>query len=72
MVLQRSPILHELRTIQANYLRLETLNNANDRINNATAKLPIFKHYYIQEGRACQCRWSEFEAKQNIPHTVFL
>tara|TARA_B100000902_G_scaffold335823_1_gene335740 strand:+ start:364 stop:3381 length:3018 start_codon:yes stop_codon:yes gene_type:complete len=40
----------QLRTIQANYLRLETLNNANDRINNATAKLPIFKHYYIQEG----------------------
>ena len=40
----------QLRTIQANYLRPETLNNANDRINNATAKLPIFKHYYIQEG----------------------
>jgi len=40
----------QLRTIQANYLRLETLNNANDRINNATARLPIFKHYYIQEG----------------------
>ena len=39
----------QLRTIQANYLRLETLNNANDRINNATARLPIFKHYYIQE-----------------------
>lgn len=37
----------QLRTIQANYLRLETLNNANDRVNNATAKLPIFKHYYI-------------------------
>ncbi len=39
----------QLSTIQANYLRLETLNAANDRINNATAKLPIFKHYNIQE-----------------------
>lgn len=39
----------QLSTIQANYLRLETLAAANDRINNATAKLPIFKHYNIQE-----------------------
>ena len=39
----------QLSTIQANYLRLETLNAANDNINNATAKLPIFKHYNIQE-----------------------
>jgi TnpA family transposase len=39
----------QLSTIQANYLRLQTLNTANDCINNATAKLPIFKHYNIQE-----------------------
>lgn len=39
----------QLSTIQANYLRLETLNKANDAINNATARLPIFKHYNIQE-----------------------
>lgn len=39
----------QLGTIQANYLRLETLNGANDRINNASARLPIFKHYNIQE-----------------------
>ncbi|EIF42700.1 protein TnpA [gamma proteobacterium BDW918] len=39
----------QLSTIQANYLRLETLNAANDNINNATAMLPIFKHYNIQE-----------------------
>ena len=39
----------QLSTIQANYLRLETLNTANDNISNATAKLPIFKHYNIQE-----------------------
>jgi TnpA family transposase len=39
----------QLSTIQANYIRLETLNAANDHINNATARLPIFKHYNIQE-----------------------
>ncbi|WP_142889932.1 Tn3 family transposase, partial [Klebsiella pneumoniae] len=39
----------QLSTIQANYLRLETLNAANDNINNATAKLPIFRYYNIQE-----------------------
>ena len=38
-----------MSTIQANYLRLETLNEANDKINNATARLPIFRHYNIQE-----------------------
>lgn len=39
----------QLSTIQANYLRLETLKAANDRINDATARLPIFKHYNIQD-----------------------
>ena len=39
----------QMRTIQANYLRPETLHQANDLINNATARLPIFKHYNIQE-----------------------
>lgn len=40
----------QLRSVQANYLRPETLNQANDKINNAIAKLEIFKHYNIQEG----------------------
>jgi TnpA family transposase len=39
-----------LRSVQANYLRPETLSLANDAINDATAKLAIFKHYNIQEG----------------------
>jgi len=39
----------QLKGIQANYLRPETLDNANDAINNAVAKLAIFKHYNIQE-----------------------
>lgn len=40
----------QLRGIQANYLRPETLSLANDAINDATAQLAIFKHYNIQEG----------------------
>ncbi|MBT0588117.1 Tn3 family transposase [Alteromonas oceanisediminis] len=38
-----------LSTIQANYIRPETLNDASDIINNAVAALPIFRHYHIQE-----------------------
>ncbi len=39
----------QLSTIQSNYIRLETLNDAIDTINNATARLPIFKHYSIHD-----------------------
>ena len=38
-----------LSNVQANYIRPETLQNANDMINNAVAALPISRHYYIQE-----------------------
>jgi TnpA family transposase len=39
----------DLKTLQANYLRLETLREANDVINNSLAQLDIFKYYNIQE-----------------------
>ncbi len=39
----------QLRSTQANYLRMETLNKANDTVSNAIASLEIFKHYNIQE-----------------------
>lgn len=62
----------QLRTIQANYLRLETLNAANDRINNATAKLPIFKHFYIQEGIVhASADGQKFEAKRETFRTRY-
>ncbi|EET25020.1 transposase, partial [Vibrio cholerae O1 biovar El Tor] len=38
-----------LSTVQANYIRPETLHDASDVINNAVAALPIFRHYHIQE-----------------------
>ena len=62
----------QLRSIQANYLRLETLNDANDRINNATAKLPIFSHYYIQEGLLhVSADGQKFEAKRETFRTRY-
>ena len=36
-----------LRTIEKNYLRLESLRNANDLVNQAFAKLPIYTHYNL-------------------------
>jgi TnpA family transposase len=38
-----------LMTTARNYLRIETLHAANDRISNAIAALPLFHHYDIQE-----------------------
>ncbi len=38
----------ELQTTYRNFFRLETLKEANDLISNATAKLPIFRHYDIE------------------------
>lgn len=52
-------------------MRPETLNTAIDCINNATAKLPIFKHYNIQEdivhasadGQKFECRREKFKTR---------
>ena len=38
---------HQLGTTAANFIRLETLREANDRLANATARLPIFRHFDI-------------------------
>ncbi len=38
---------HALATTSDNFLRLETLKGANDRVSNAIAALPIFRHYDI-------------------------
>jgi Tn3 transposase DDE domain len=34
---------HTLSTTSDNFIRLETLREANDRISNATSELPIFR-----------------------------
>jgi TnpA family transposase len=62
----------QLSTIQANYLRLETLNGANDCINNATARLPIFKHYNIQEDTIhASADGQKFEARRDTFKTRY-
>lgn len=61
----------QLKSIQANYLRLETLSYTNDIINNALAKQAIFKHYSIQEdmihasadGQKFECRLETFKTR---------
>ena len=40
---------HMLVSISDNFLRPETLREANDRVSNAIAQLPIFRHYDIGE-----------------------
>ena len=40
----------DLFSASKNYLRLETLKNANDMISNALAELPIFRHFDVEEG----------------------
>ncbi len=61
-----------LSTIQANYLRLETIEAANDCINNATARLPIFKHYNIQDDIVhASADGQKFEAKRDTFKTRY-
>ncbi|MFT6286530.1 MAG: TnpA family transposase [Alcanivorax sp.] len=62
----------QLSTIQANYLRLETIEAANDCINNATARLPIFRHYNIQEDIVhASADGQKFEAKRDTFKTRY-
>ena len=40
---------YALAATSDNFIRLETLREANDRISNATAQLPIFRHYDLDD-----------------------
>ena len=63
--------IDHLRTTQANFLRPETLHQANDQISNKIASLPIFKHYNIREGsvhasidgQKFECRLNSFKTR---------
>lgn len=52
----------ELSTTAASFIRLETLKEANDRIANATARLPIFRHFDIDEVVHSSSDGQKFEA----------
>ncbi|MBU3158380.1 Tn3 family transposase [Clostridium frigoris] len=47
------------------FIRLETLKEANDRVSNATAKLPIFRHYDIDEVIHSSSDGQKFETNIN-------
>jgi Tn3 transposase DDE domain len=48
-----------------NFIRLETLKEANDRVSNAINKLPIFRHYDIDEVLHSSSDGQKFETRIN-------
>jgi TnpA family transposase len=50
-----------------NFIRLETLRAANDRVSNAIAELPIFRHYDIEEALHSSSDGQKFETQL---HTI--
>lgn len=48
-----------------NRIRLETLREANDRISNGTAKLPVFPHYTLGTGIHSSSDGQKFEARRD-------
>ena len=48
-----------------NFIRLETLKEANDRVNNAISKLPIFRYYDIDEVIHSSSDGQKFETRIN-------
>jgi len=62
----------QLRHTQANYIRLETLNHANDIISNAIAKLPIFENHNIQDSALhASVDGQKFERRMNTFKTRY-
>ena len=54
---------HTLATTSDNFIRLETLKEANDRVSNAIATLPIFQHYDIGETVHSSSDGQKFETR---------
>ena len=54
---------HTLATTSDNFIRLETLKEANDRVSNAIAELPIFRHYDIGETVHSSSDGQKFETR---------
>ncbi len=55
-----------LVTTSDNRIRLETLREANDRISNQIAKLPVFRHYHLGEKIHSSSDGQKFETQINI------
>ena len=54
---------HILSTTSDNFIRLETLREANDRVSNAIAELPIFRYYDIGENLHSSSDGQKFETR---------
>lgn len=54
---------HSLSATSDNFIRLETLSEANDRVCNAIAKLPIFQYYNIGETIHSSSDGQKFETR---------
>ena len=54
---------HTLSATSDNFIRLETLREANDRICNIIAELPIFRHYDIDETIHSSSDGQKFETR---------
>jgi TnpA family transposase len=52
---------HTLVSASDNFIRPETLREANDRISNAIAKLPIFRHYDLGDALHSSSDGQKFE-----------
>ena len=57
---------HTLAAISDNFIRPETLKEANDRVSNAIAKLPIFRQYDLGDAPPLQQRRPEI--RDPAPH----
>ncbi|ETW95400.1 MAG: transposase [Candidatus Entotheonella factor] len=55
----------ELVSASDNFIRLETLKEANDRVSNAIAALPIFEHYDIGDAVHSSSDGQKFETRIN-------
>ncbi|HEX9867919.1 MAG TPA: Tn3 family transposase, partial [Candidatus Tectomicrobia bacterium] len=54
---------HTLATTSDNFIRLETLKAANDRVSNRIAELPIFRHYDLGETVHSSSDGQKFETR---------
>ena len=52
----------EISTVAGNCIRVETLKEANDRVANATVRLPIFRHFHILDAVHSKSDRQKFEA----------
>jgi len=59
-------LYHKLSATSDSFIRLETLSEANDRVSNAIAELPIFRYYHMGETPHSSSDGQKFETRIHI------